>query len=164
MDPELEKLTKNLEKSLKKGETAKISLAALSDVAQLLLILDAGLIDGAVVAMEYRVRLVAFSVEFARRCFDRATLVVAKKAARWIADLPVSSEAEDARLLTVGATRYGRQGWAEGQQRSLTPDPGDVLPALSSTRCSRWWQWPRRRSHGDIGYIHRRARVGDSRT
>lgn len=89
MDPALEKLTMALEKRLRKGETASAFLGSLAEATELLLNLDVGMIDGAMLSRERREALAAATSSFARQCFDKAVALDGPKTTRWLSGLAV---------------------------------------------------------------------------
>src|SRR5262249_7579830 len=85
------KTAEGARKKLRKSEKAKSSLGSLSDATALLLTLDVGMLDGAVLPKERRESLALALLAFARNCFASAVRLDPAASSRWISQLPVSS-------------------------------------------------------------------------
>jgi len=89
MEPEAEKLRSALDKKLRKRETASVLLEAVGEALKLLVSLDHGMIDGAVVSKEKRERLTTDLRQLIASSFEGAARLDAPRSGRWLAGLPV---------------------------------------------------------------------------
>jgi hypothetical protein len=89
MEPEAEKLRSALDKKLRKRETAAVHLEAVGEALELLVGLDLGMIDGAVVSKQRKERLTTDLRQLVASSFEGAARLDAPRSGRWLAGLAI---------------------------------------------------------------------------